>query len=278
MTSLFTGASSRTIRDLERAVQRNILRRHRFDQQQHGRRYESTKPSNANSKAVQQQQQQPVAFAAWLEPIKIPFRSYERMQERSPLLTQWETTLVIYFLGDLAAQIVQQEQGGGEGEEEEGRWYEPIRGLRAMVIGGIMSIPSFKWFLWLGRHFNYAQHWKSLGVKILVSQMLFTPLFNTYFFGMQTLLAGGSFPDAKERVIKTVPVSWMNSWKLWPAVTAFSFTFIRPQNRSVFAGFIAIGWQTYLSWLNRRAEKGVMDEDKNQEREVGVREQRKMKA
>ena len=52
----------------------------------------------------------------------------------------------------------------------------------------------------------------------------------------------------------TVPVSWVNSWKVWPMVTAFSFTFIPPESRSVFAGCIAIFWQTYLSWLNKSAE------------------------
>lgn len=46
----------------------------------------------------------------------------------------------------------------------------------------------------------------------------------------------------------------LNSLKVWPAVTAFNFTFIEPQYRSVFAGCIAIGWQTYLSFLNRTAE------------------------
>ena len=123
-----------------------------------------------------------------------------------------------------------------------------------MIIGGVSSIPSYKWFLWLGRNFNYDKHWKGLVVKIVVSQTLFTPIFNTYFFGMQTLLAGGTWKETKERVRKTVPVSWVNSWKLWPFVTALNFTFVPPQNRNVFAGVVAIGWQTYLSWLNRAAE------------------------
>lgn len=47
----------------------------------------------------------------------------------------------------------------------------------------------------------------------------------------------------------------INSLKLWPAVTAFNFTFVDQHYRSVFAGVIAIGWQTYLSYLNRTAEK-----------------------
>lgn len=52
--------------------------------------------------------------------------------------------------------------------------------------------------------------------------------------------------------------------KFWPMITAFTFTFIRPVNRNVFSGFIAIGWQTYLSWLNRNAEKALKAKEKAQ--------------
>ncbi|KAF7190801.1 Protein SYM1 [Pseudocercospora fuligena] len=247
-------AGRSTLRRLHQTVQRNL----NHYPAKHSKRWESSKPpntpnrnasptANASSKQAAATEVFGGAYWAWVEPIKIPFRGYSNMQQRSPLLTQWESTLIIYFLGDLSAQTVQ------TNVFTEGR-YEPKRGLIALIIGGIVSIPSYKWFLWLGRNFNYAQHWKSLAAKIVVSQMCFTPTFNTYFFGMQTILSGGSFKEAKDRVIRTVPVSWKNSWKLWPLVTAFTFTFIRPVNRNVFAGFIAIGWQTYLSWLNRLAE------------------------
>ena len=176
-----------------------------------------------------------------------PFKAYGRMQKRSPLMTQWESALIIYYLGDLCSQTM------STNVFIEAQ-YEPIRGLRAMIIGSISAIPGYKWFLFLGNHFNYKSHILSLCVKVVVNQTFFTPVFNTYFFGMQTLLAGGSFADAKERVIHTVPVSWRNSWKLWPAVTAFSFTFVPWQHRNIFAGVIAIGWQTYLTWLNRQEE------------------------
>lgn len=169
------------------------------------------------------------------------------MQQRSPLLTQFESSLTIYFLGDLSAQTV---SSGGFKEAD----YEPARGLRALLIGGISSIPSYKWFMFLGTHFNYSSHLLSLTVKILINQTFFTPLFNTYFFGMQSLLSGSTLAEAKQRVIDTVPTSWKNSWKVWPAVTAFSFTFVLPQYRNIFAGVIAVGWQTYLSWLNKSAE------------------------
>lgn len=136
-----------------------------------------------------------------------PFRAYGRMQKRSPLMTQWESALVIYYLGDLCSQAVNSNVFI-EGE------YEPIRGVRAMIIGSISAIPGYKWFIFLGTHFNYKSHVASLAVKVVVNQTFFTPLFNTYFFGMQTLLAGGTFKEAKQRVINTVPTSWKNSWKV----------------------------------------------------------------
>lgn len=111
----------------------------------------------------------------------------------------------------------------------------------------------------------------SLVTKVTVNQIVFTPTFNSYFFGMQALLSGDSLEEAWERIKRTVPTSFVNSCKLWPAVTAFNFTYIQPQYRALFAGqslrgnlstyadiytgVVAVGWQSYLSWLNQRAAK-----------------------
>jgi protein Mpv17 len=135
-----------------------------------------------------------------------------------------------------------------------GRGYDPERTVRSLIIGAISSIPSYKWFVWLSHSFNYASRTLSLLTKVVVNQVCFTPIFNTYFFGMQAALAGESFDGIVERVKQTVPVSYVNSCKVWPLVTAFSFTFIPLEYRSLFAGFIAVGWQTYLAFLNRMAE------------------------
>lgn len=247
--SFLSFGSRPTLRRLHQTAQRNIFR-------QHQSRFESSKQGNnaftgndAASVGKQQSKQWtiPGPAWAWIEPLGAPFRGYGKMQKRSPLLTQLESSLIIFYLGDLSAQTMQ--TSGFETAS-----YEPARGLRAMAIAMISSIPAYKWFLFLGRHFNYSSHMVSIGVKILINQSFFTPVFNTYFFGMQSLLSGSTFEEAKNRVIETVPVSWKNSWKVWPLVTAFSFTYIRPESRNVFAGIVAVFWQTYLSWLNKKAE------------------------
>ena len=110
-------------------------------------------------------------------------------------------------------------------------------------------------FLWLGEHFNYGSKALSIGVKVCVQQAVFTPTFNTYFFGMQAVLTGESPSGIIERVKNTVPTSMLNSLKLWPAVTAFSFWFVAPEYRFMFSGIFAVCWQSYLSFLNRKEEK-----------------------
>ncbi|KAH7137914.1 hypothetical protein B0J11DRAFT_513186 [Dendryphion nanum] len=221
----------------------------------------------------------------WLEPVYEPFRAYGRVQRRRPYLTQFASALVIYFVGDLG-------DINGEEEDEEVGWVQEWangrdwnRTGRALLIGGLAAVPGYRWFLWLSNSFNYSSKVLSLTTKVTVNQILFTPIFNSYFFGMQYLLSPPpphphnssstepphhSLHDLVERLKATVPVSWVNSCKIWPVVTAFSFSFIPIEYRSIFGGVIAIGWQTYLSILNRRAEEAQMEHEESIERVKAV--------
>lgn len=199
----------------------------------------------------------------------VPFRAYDRVQTRRPYLTQFISSCIIYFLGDLSAQTLQRNtpqapseppppSGGSTISESPPQPpkppYDPVRALRSVAVGAIFSIPSYRWFLFVSSRFNVAgRPWLSVAYKCTIQQFVFAPFFNSYFFGMHALLAGDGFLGACERVRITLPVSWVNSCKFWPVVTAGIFAFVKPQHRSVAAGLFAIGWQTYLGILNQRA-------------------------
>ncbi len=109
----------------------------------------------------------------WLEPVIEPFRAYGRVQQRKPYLTQLVSSLVIYFVGDLVAQGIAEKEVVLEEEGEERGWVQSwsedrdwARTGRALVIGGISSIPSYKWFLWLSTNFNYSSKIVSLTTKV----------------------------------------------------------------------------------------------------------------
>lgn len=178
-----------------------------------------------------------------LGPLTTLATAYARSQKRRPWTTQFVSALVTYLVADLSAQTIASDDD-----------MDPKRTVRSLIIGGIVAIPSYSWFLWLSHNFNYSSRLLSLATKILVNQIIFTPTFNVYFFGAQAVLSGCSPAGVVERVVNTVPTSIANATCFWPIVTAFSFTFIPIEYRSVFSGVIAVGWQTYLALLNRRAE------------------------
>lgn len=202
------------------------------------------------------------AISTWatpfVQPLAIfagPFRAYSRIQSRRPYLTQFISSLIIYFLGDLSSQLVQSNDPSTATSTTPFS-YDPLRALRTITIGGISSIPSYHFFYFLSNNFNYfSTHIPNLALKVMINQFTFAPLFNSYFFGMQSLLSlEGPQPDAAWRRIKdTVPQSWLMSCRFWPFVTAFSFTFVPVHNRSIFAGVMAVFWQTYLGVVNQRA-------------------------
>lgn len=97
--------------------------------------------------------------------------------------------------------------------------------MRSVFIGSLTSIPSYRWFMFLGQSFNYSSKLLSLATKIFVNQLVFTPLFNTYFFSMHSLLSGATFEELVERVRIAVPISWVNSCKrLCPVAASECFT------------------------------------------------------
>lgn len=179
------------------------------------------------------------------KPARAFLEWYSSSQNRRPYITQLCLTPLIYCIGDLSAQTI-----SGDG-------FDYRRSLRSLVVGLVIAIPSREWFLFLGQHFNYRSSALSLGAKVATNQLLYTPLFNVYFFAFHGILAGEGVAGAVERVKNTVPTSVPRSFLYWPFVTALNFTYVKPQSRAVATSVFAVFWQSYLSWLNSAVGKGA---------------------
>lgn len=68
-----------------------------------------------------------------LGPLTTAVDAYGRTQAKRPWATQLGTSLVIYLLGDMAAQKI-------AGED-----YDPWRTARHLTIGAMCSIPAYSW-------------------------------------------------------------------------------------------------------------------------------------
>jgi hypothetical protein len=128
-----------------KTASRAVLRRSHFQPRQQSnikKRYSSnvnaTRPKAEDNPANGTSIPVPATVAnvpLWqrLGPLSRGFQAYGRSQRKRPYATQFCSSLVIYFLGDLSAQNI-------NGDE-----YDPKRTLRALVISAGSSIPSYKW-------------------------------------------------------------------------------------------------------------------------------------
>lgn len=171
------------------------------------------------------------------------FGWYARQQHHRPYITELCSMALVYCVGDFSAQIL-----SADG-------YDAHRTVRSITIGAVAAIPSRTWFLFLGRNFNYSSAMVSTWTKVVVNQLVYTSLFNVYFFAAHAILSGMAISGTIERVKMTVPTSLPRSFLYWPFVTAVNFTYVQPQSRSVITAIFAVFWQSYMSWLNAQAQK-----------------------
>ncbi|KAL7276782.1 hypothetical protein RUND412_000206 [Rhizina undulata] len=172
------------------------------------------------------------------------FHRYGQAQRRRPYWTQLWTSLAIYFLGDINAQML---SGNGD--------YDPLRTARMCFIGGVISIPSFRWlFIFLNENFNFRSKILAVATRVVVNQITFTPLFLTSFFGLQGAMTGLGGKEIVEKLEATLPQAFVNSCRLWPMVSAINFWLVPFEYRALLSGVIAVGWNGYLSYLNQQAQ------------------------
>lgn len=113
-------------------------------------------------------------------------------------------------------------------------------------------------FKHLGESFNFRSKLLSISTRVLVNQIFFTPVFLASFFTLQSVFASAGTVSAGEMIDtlkKTIPTAYINSCKLWPAVTALNFWFVPLEFRALFGGAVAVGWNGYLSFLSQKANK-----------------------
>ncbi|KAL7799226.1 hypothetical protein V8C37DRAFT_367043 [Trichoderma ceciliae] len=201
----------------------------------------SSSPTTAST-TTQNAVAAPLSLWQRLGPVTRVAEAYGQSQRKRPYVTQTISSMFIFFVADLGAQSMNDDD------------YDPVRTLRNIVIGAGTAIPAYRWFMFLAKSFNYSSRALSLGVKVVMNQLIFATYMNVYFFSMQALLSGDGIDGAVRRVTDTIATSWVNSCKVWPLVMAFNLSFVPLEYRALFAGVVNLGWQAYLSLLNRWAE------------------------
>lgn len=95
--------------------------------------------------------------------------------------------------------------------------------------------------------------------KVATDQLVMAPLFNPLFVTALFTMEGR--PAEAWPAIKDIYVDMMlSNYKLWPAAQAVNFFFVPVQFQVLASNFIALVWNTYMSYINNQAKQAQLAE------------------
>lgn len=173
------------------------------------------------------------------------FSRYSQVNETHPRKTQILTTAILMATGDVASQILIEKKNK----------LDLMRTGRFFLVGCIYVGPVLTmWYIRVDKIVPKAASFR--GVKMmLVDQLAFAPIFIPGLLATVGSIQGQSIKEIKGTIEKDYFSILLTNWMLWPAAQLINFNLVPIQFRVVFAGGVALVWNTYLAW---KANQGAV--------------------
>lgn len=166
---------------------------------------------------------------------------YSAMLEKHPVLTKGLSSALIVAGGDAFCQLV----------IEDGT-FDMFRCFRMFVIGGCLVAPALHFWYGSLNRWMPGSGLKPVLARLACDQAIFGPLFIPCFMG--TLFALEGRPDQLMGFLRdNYKENLLTNWALWIPFNFLNFRFVPGAYQVLFANFVALIWNTYLSWSSHRA-------------------------
>jgi hypothetical protein len=162
------------------------------------------------------------------------FSNYNTLLIRHPLLINGIQAALIAGLGVLISDSINGNFGSFD-------WLE-VRTM--MIINLVFNTPILLWF------FKQLDKIKS-GVltKLLVDQLIFSPVFNSCIIALRLFLIGTDMNDIVPQVIAVVPKALLSSWLFWFPQRYLTLTYVPASYQLLCGSVCGLAWNVIFSMI-----------------------------
>uniref|UniRef100_A0A7G3AF19 Mitochondrial inner membrane protein Mpv17 n=1 Tax=Lutzomyia longipalpis TaxID=7200 RepID=A0A7G3AF19_LUTLO len=173
---------------------------------------------------------------------------YRKALTRYPLLMQSLQTGILMASGDVIAQVVVEKTDN----------YNYLRTAQFSAIGLFMAGPGLRfWYGILDKHI----HGRNVKIKTLkkvaLDQLIFAPTFMLAFLGVLGVMKGQALPEIEDKIRADYVDILKTNYCIWPWVQLANFSIIPLNYQVLVVQFVAIFWNTYLSWKTNKSRENV---------------------
>ena len=178
--------------------------------------------------------------------------AYQRAVTAYPVMVKAVLTGITYVIGDVIAQVVQQQQQILQLQLAPRSLRDNL--LRTNFIRYVRSGVAGLLFLGPLAHFYYDFVADSFGAwptlcKIALDQTLYLAFYNTVYFLVLGCLARRPLIEVAKQYAEQFWQLLRAGWRLWPFVGVITYTFIPQAHRVLFVDIIEIAYSAILSRL-----------------------------
>ncbi|XP_045760928.1 protein Mpv17 [Maniola jurtina] len=166
------------------------------------------------------------------------FQIYQKVLARRPYLVQAIQTGALMGAGDLIAQIIIEKKSTVD--------YK--RTLKFSSIGLFVGGPALRvWYGLLNKYVGATG--KTVAMKkVFVDQFIFAPTFLFFILVAVGTMQGKSWNSIEKDMHDNYFDVLKSNYYIWPWVQLVNFYYIPLQYQVLLVQFVALFWNTYLSW------------------------------
>lgn len=123
------------------------------------------------------------------------------------------------------------------------------------VYGFFISVPLVaSWYKVLDKFVrkNNVKTFSDTLSQVALDQVLFAPLGIAVYFACTNILLGKSIEVIKDKLSDEYFSALKANYVTWPWIQLANFHFVPLVYRTVVVNTAALGWNSYMSWLNHR--------------------------
>ena len=179
---------------------------------------------------------------------------YEAKLESHPIVVKAISSAVIAGAGDLISQGIIERST----TQADSSWWDPWRTARFVGLGAVLVGPLLHhWFGFLAVQFP-SKSVATLVQRVVVDQFMFSPLFVSVWVSSLWTLEGHAV--SMERMRETIPGILVANWMLWIPAQLANFRYVPVQHQVLASNFVALAWNSYLSYSTNRRTPEKMNE------------------
>ncbi len=163
-------------------------------------------------------------------------------------------------LGDLLQQQRSEGfSGPGDCDDDDPHPVHRTGGRRAahmaLAFGATSGVLCHYWYLWLDAFLPGAAL-RVVGKKILLDQLLFSPVCIAACLGASCVLDGSSVRQMREEILQKGSRLYLAEWALWPPAQFVNFYFLPTRFRVLFDSLVSLVYDVYASHVKHQIRTG----------------------